>query len=265
MLTEVKKSLRLMAYYIKFNLSSAMEYRASFLIQFFGMILNNSAFIFFWWVLFQNVNTTGGYGFKDEMLLWCLSSTSYGICHVVFGNVRYVTRMIMNGELDPYLLQPKDPLVNMLCSKTIVSAWGDTLYGVIMFFIIRGLDIKGFLLFVLFSIAAALIQAAVLFTFHCLTFLMGNAQGIVDMVQEFLINFGIYPDGIFPDGLKYILYTIIPVGFMIYVPAQAIKSISWTSLIWVMVAAVIWILIAYVAFYRGLKKYESGNLIGGKL
>lgn len=265
MLTEVKKSLKLMGYYIKFNLSSAMEYRASFLLQFFGMIINNSAFIFFWWIMFQNVSTIGGYGFKDEMLLWCLSSTSFGLCHVVFGNVRNVTRMIMNGELDPYLLQPKDPVVNMLCSKTIVSAWGDMLYGVIMFFIIRGLDIKGFLIFLLLSVTAALIQAAVLLTFHCLTFLMGNAQGIADMVQEFLISFGIYPDGIFPDGLKYILYTVIPVGFMIYVPARTINSFSWTSLIWVTVATVIWIIIAYTAFYRGLKKYESGNLIGGKL
>lgn len=265
MLTEVKKSLKLIAYYIKFNLSSAMEYRASFLMQFFGMILNNSAFIFFWWILFQNVNTIEGYGFKDEMLLWCLSSTSFGICHVVFGNVRYVTRMIMNGELDPYLLQPRDPLVNMLCSRTIVSAWGDMLYGIIMFFIIRGPDIKGFLLFLLFSVTAALIQAAVLLTFHCLTFLMGNAQGIADLVQEFLISFGIYPDGIFPDGLKCILYTVIPVGFMIYVPAHAINSFSLTSLIWIIGAAAIWIIIAYTAFYRGLKKYESGNLIGGKL
>jgi ABC-2 type transport system permease protein len=265
MLMEVRKHLRLMAYYFKFNLSSAMEYRASFLLQFFGMILNNSAFIFFWWILFNNVGSIGGYGFKDEMLLWCLSSTSFGICHVMFGNVGYVTKMVINGELDPYLLQPKDPVINMLCSKTVVSSWGDMLYGIIMFFIIRGLDIKGFLLFLLFSITGGLMFTAVTFTFSCLTFYIGNAQGIVDMVQEFLISFGIYPEGIFPDGLKYVLYTVIPVGFMIYMPAGAINSFSWSVLAKVILAAAAWVGIAYVAFYRGLKKYESGNLIGGKL
>ena len=65
MLMEVKKSLKLLGYYFKFNMSSAMEYRANFLLQSFGMILNNAAFIFFWWILFSNVPSIGGYGFKD--------------------------------------------------------------------------------------------------------------------------------------------------------------------------------------------------------
>lgn len=138
MLMEVKKSLKLMCYYFKFNISSAMEYRVSFLIQSIGMIINNSAFIFFWWILFNNVNTIGGYGFKDVMMLWALSSTSFGICFVIFGNINQITRMILNGELDTYLLQPKDPLINIICSKTIVSAWGDTLYGIILFFFNKG-------------------------------------------------------------------------------------------------------------------------------
>ncbi|MDF2519984.1 MAG: hypothetical protein K0R84_612, partial [Clostridia bacterium] len=131
MLMEVKKSIRLMLYYFKFNMSAVMEYRVSFLVQSFGMMLNNSAFIFFWWILFNNVETIGGYTFRDEMLLWALSSSSFGLCFVAFGNVSQITRMILNGELDTYLLQPKDPLINILCSKTIVSAWGDTLYGII--------------------------------------------------------------------------------------------------------------------------------------
>lgn len=166
MLTEVKKSLKLMCYYFKFNISAVMEYRVSFLVQSLGMMLNNASFIFFWWILFNNVNTIGGYTFRDEMMLWAASSTSFGICFVLFGNANQITRMILNGELDTYLLQPKDILVNILCSKTVVSAWGDTLYGIILFFLVRGFDIKGFLLFLLFCITGALIFTSVLVTFH---------------------------------------------------------------------------------------------------
>ncbi|GCD10841.1 ABC transporter permease [Clostridium tagluense] len=265
MLMEAKKSLKLMGYYFKFNISSVMEYRMSFLVQCFGMILNNSAFIFFWWILFENISTIGGYGFKDEMMLWALMSTSFGLCFVVFGNVNQITRMIINGELDSYLLQPKDPLINILCSKTIVSAWGDTLYGVILFFIIKGFHVRSFLLFLLFCITGALILASVLVTFHALSFYSGNTEGLAQLATEFFISFSIYPEGIFSNAVKYILYTVIPVAFVVYIPAKVINEFSLVMLLEVLGVALVWIVIAYTMFYKGLKKYESGNLITNKL
>jgi ABC-2 type transport system permease protein len=265
MLMEVKKSLKLMLYYFKFNISSVMEYRVSFLIQCFGMVINNASFIFFWWILFTNISNIGGYGFKDVMLLWALSSSGFGICFVMFGNVNQITRMILNGELDTYLLQPKDPLINILCSKTIVSAWGDTLYGVVLFFLIRGFDIKGFALFLGFSVTASLLFAAVLVTAHALSFYAGNVEGLAQLATEFLISFSIYPEGIFKGSLKYVLYSIIPAGFMVYIPARVISEFNLVLLLQVLGVSIVWIIIAYSLFYRGLKKYESGNLIINKL
>jgi ABC-2 type transport system permease protein len=265
MLMEVKKSLKLMLYYFKFNISSVMEYRVSFLMQAFGMALNNSAFIFFWWILFNNVPRIGGYGFKEEMMLWAISSTSYGITFVVFGNVNQITRMIMNGELDTYLLQPKDPLVNLVCSKTIMSALGDALYGVIVFFIINGFNLQRFVLFLLFCITGALIISSILTTIHALSFYSGNTEGFAQMVIEFIVSFSIYPEGIFNNALKYILYTVLPVAFIVYVPARVLTDFSLVHFVYILGAALLWIIIAYTVFYRGLKRYESGNLIISKL
>lgn len=265
MLMEVKKSLKLMLYYFKFNMSAAMEYRVSFLMQAFGMALNNSAFIFFWWILFNNVPRIGGYGFKEEMMLWALSSSSYGICFILFGNVNQITRMIMNGELDTYLLQPKDPLVNLVCSKTILSALGDALYGVIVFLIINGFNPQQFILFLLFCITGALIIASVLVTIHALSFYSGNMEGFAQMIIEFIISFSIYPEGIFNNVIKTILYTVLPVAFIVFVPAGILARFSIVHLCIVLGVALLWITIAYTVFYRGLKKYESGNLIISKL
>lgn len=265
MLTEAKNIFKLMFYYFKFNISSVMEYRVSFIIQSFGMVLNNSAFIFFWWILFNNVNSIGGYGFQDEMMLWAIMSSSFGICFIVFGNINLVTRMILNGELDTYLLQPKDPLVNIICSKTSVSAWGDALYGIILFLLIKGFDIRTFLLFLSLCVTGALIFASVLVTFHSLSFFSGNTEGLTQLITEFLISFSIYPEGIFNNSIKYILYTIIPVAFIVYIPAKVVNQFSVLKLMEVLAVAVIWIIIAYTMFYKGLKKYESGNLIINKL
>lgn len=261
MLMEVSKSLRLIFYYFKFNISAVMEYRISFLIQSFGMILNNASFIFFWWILFNNINIIGGYGFKDVMMLWAITSTSYGLAFVTFGNIPHITSMILKGELDTYLLQPRDPLINIICSKTIISGWGDFLYGIILFFIVRGFDIRGFILFLLFCLTGALMFSAVLVTVHTLSFHIGSAQGIGQLVTEFLITFSIYPEGIFTGITKYILYTAIPVAFMVYIPSEVIGKFDLIRILQVFAMCLLWIILAYIAFYKGLKKYESGNLI----
>lgn len=251
MLTEVRKSLKLLLYYFRFNLSSVMEYRVSFLVQSFGMMLNNASFIFFWWILFKNINSIGGYGFKDEMMLWAITSSSFGLCFVTFGNVTQITRMILNGELDTYLLQPKDPLVNLVCSKTVLSSWGDFLYGIILFFFINGFDIGAFLLFLLFCVTGALLYASVLISFHALSFHTGNMEGLTQLVLEFLVSFTIYPEGIFSGGVKFILYTVIPAVFIVYIPAGVLKQFSMVMLLEVLGVALVWIVIAYVMFYWG--------------
>ncbi len=102
------KHLKLVGLYFKYNLQSAMEYRASFITQALGMFLNNSIFIFFWWVIFQKVTSIGGYGFRDIMLVWAMAASTFGAVHIVFGNVGRLPEIIMKGELDTFLVQPKN-------------------------------------------------------------------------------------------------------------------------------------------------------------
>lgn len=265
MLMEVKKNLKLIAMYFRFNLSASMEYRTSFLIQTFGMILNNASFIFFWWVLFGNIESIGGYGFKDVMMLWAISSVSYGISFVIFGNARRITQMIVNGELDPYLLQPKDVLINIISSSTVISAWGDIIYGIILFVGVNGVHIADFILFLLFSVNAALLFSSVLIFANSLAFYMGNSQGISGLVLEFMISFSIYPEGIYKGFAKYIIYTIVPAAFITLIPVRLLQYFSWRWFIILLAVSVAWIIFAYWFFYKGLKKYESGNLIVNKL
>ncbi|WIV11780.1 ABC-2 family transporter protein [Proteiniborus sp. MB09-C3] len=265
MLMEVKKNIKLIAMYFKFNLSASMEYRASFLTQTFGMIINNASFIFFWWILFENVESIGGYGFEQVMTLWAISSSSFGIAFILFGNIRNISRMIINGELDTYLLQPKDVLLNIISSSTVVSAWGDLFYGIILFIGVNGFHIGSFLLFLLFCITASLILSSVVVFANSLTFYMGNSQGISSLILEFMISFSIYPEGMYKGLVKLIIYTAIPAAFISLVPVKILTVFSWKWIAILLLAVVVWTTFSYWFFYRGLRKYESGNLIISKL
>ncbi|MBM7615680.1 ABC transporter permease [Alkaliphilus hydrothermalis] len=265
MLTEAKKNLKLIGMYFKFNLAASMEYRASFLTQTFGMVLNNSTFIFFWWILFNNVKEIGGYGFKEVMIIWGIASTSYGLTFVLFGNIRRISQMIINGELDSYLLQPKDVLINIISSSTVISAWGDIFYGLILFIGVYGFDLIGLGLFIFFCFTGMIFFASVMICANTLTFYMGDSRGITGLIFEFMITFSIYPEGIHNSYTKLIIYTLLPSAFISLVPVRLMTDFSWNWFLLLMGALVGWSVFTYWLFMKGLQKYESGNLIVSKL
>ncbi len=259
------KHLKLIGLYFKYNLQSAMEYRVSFISQALGMFLNNAFFIFFWWVIFRKVNSIGGYGFREVMLVWALAASTFGAVHIVFGNVGRLPSVIMNGELDTYLLQPKNVYVNVQCSRTIVSAWGDLVFGVILFFGIFGFDPVRLLLFILFTIAGGLLMGAVLTSAGTLTFFIGNSSSISQMVLEFLLNFSFYPDSIYRQEIKLVMYTLLPAGFIVFMPIRLLTVFSWYGLLILLAIDAAYVIAAYLFFKKGIEKYESGNLISARM
>lgn len=257
----VPKHLKLLGLYIKYNLQSAMEYRASFISQALGMFLNNTFFIFFWWVIFQKVSSIGGYGFREVMLIWAMAAATFGAVHIVFGNVSRLPEVIMNGGLDTFLLQPKDVYMSVQCSTMNLSAWGDLVFGFVLFFAIFGLDPVKLLLFILFTCAGGLLVGAVLAAAGTLTFFIGNSSTIARMVMEFLLNFSLYPDSIYAKEIKLVMYTLLPAGFMVFMPIRLLSVFSWHGLLILLAVDAVYVAAAYIFFRKGLEKYESGNLI----
>jgi ABC-2 type transport system permease protein len=247
------------------NVQAVVEYRANFLVQVFGMMLNNAAFALFWGVLLGKVGSVGGYGFSDVMLIWALVSTSFGLAHVIFGNVRSIGQIVQKGELDLYLLQPKDVFLNVLCSRTVVSAWGDFLYGYLVLALLPGLDLERFAMFSLLSISGAAIFASVFAAAESLCFFMGDASGLSDAITEFLLSFSLYPEKIFGEGMRWIFYTIIPSGFIAFVPMAVIKSVDWPLVPLLALVAAAYAAASYGLFRLGLRRYESGNQMSSRI
>ena len=261
----IKGNVGMLKEYFKLNLSAAMEYRTSFLMQVFGMFLNNLSFAFFWWILFDRFKSIGDYGFREVMLLWAFSSAGYGVSFIVFGNSTKLVEIILKGELDSYLLQPKNVLLNVIGSKTNVAAWGDLVYGIVLFFIVEGLSIRGGLLFITFTLTAGLLYTSVMTTFNALAFYFGNIRSLANLAFEFTITLSIYPTDMFKGVVRMILFTIIPAGFISMVPITLVDTFDIKLFLVLIGAVIIWISIAFLVFYKGLKKYESGNLMVTKM
>jgi ABC-2 type transport system permease protein len=260
----IRAYLRFLGTSFAVNLQAVVEYRVNFLVQVFGMMLNNAAFALFWGVLIGKVGRVGGYGFGDVMLIWALVSSSFGLAHVVFGNVRSIAQIVQRGELDSYLLQPKDVLLNLLCSRTLVSAWGDFLYGFLVLALLPGTGLGTVALFCFLTLTGALIFAATFAAAESLSFFLGDASGLSEAMTEFLLSFSLYPEGIFGKGMRWVFYTIVPSGFIAFVPLAALKTMDWRLAPLLLAAAGAYAAAAYGLFRLGLRRYESGGQMGAR-
>ena len=75
----------------------------------------------------------------------------------------------------------------------------------------------------------------------------------------------LYPGSVFRGPTAWILHTLIPVAFVAYIPARIFQSFDARLLALVIAADAVIVLVSVLLFRRGLRKYESGNLIGTRV
>jgi ABC-2 type transport system permease protein len=90
---------------------------------------------------------------------------------------------------------------------------------------------------------------------------MGNAQQMSTQAMNAVLTFSLYPNSLFSGPARFVLFTLIPAGFIGAVPVEIVKERSLVLLLGLMGAAVIIWVVAAVVFYVGLRRYESGSAI----
>jgi ABC-2 type transport system permease protein len=255
------KTVHLVLGYLRHNLMSAMAYRGAFFLQVFGMVLNNTMLLFFWWVLFEQLPTLQGWDLTQVMILFAVLAFGFGVANVVCGNAFVVARVIVRGDLDYYLALPADPLVHLLVSRMSISAWGDMAFGLVIYLVAVPDPWRSLPLFLLLGVLAGLVMVSFGVLVGSLAFWVGNADNLASQAVNALITFGLYPIEIFPGAVQWLLYTLIPAAFVGSMPAGLLSDFSWGRLGLMLAFTAGLTLAARLVFQWGLRRYESGNLV----
>lgn len=260
MLTAVKNQLKISVLSVKYALMREMLNKVTFITNTIFMILNNASFIIQWIVLYSLKDSIGGYTFKQVLLLWGMAASTYGVAHFFFKNAFTLSDTITNGKLDAYLVQPKNVLLSAITMDVEASALGDLIYGYIML-IIYGININNFLLFTILSIFGGLIMVNVTVILGSLSFWFNKAEALADIGGRLMVNFATYPEGIFKGITKILLFTIIPVGVINFLPVRILTEFNIYYFLIIMTVTIITTILAFVVFNKGLKRYSSSNLM----
>jgi ABC-2 type transport system permease protein len=245
----------------KANLLSAMEYRAAFLSQAIGMIVNDFMYFVIWIIFFDRFKDVRGWGLNDMYLTFGVLASSFGLVSLLFGNAFNLSDIISKGRLDYYLSFPRPVLLHAVASRMIASGMGDFSYGFISYGLSGYFTWDGLVRFILATLLAAVVFAAFLILIQSLAFWLGIMSNLSALALNAMLTFGIYPITLFDNYAKLILFTLIPAALMGAVPAEFIRAFTWQTLAQLLVGATVFLLIAIAVFRLGLRRYESGSAI----
>ena len=193
-----------------------------------------------------------------------MAALGYGISRFFFKESFDLSEIINSGKLDNYLVQPKNTLIQCITSSVEVSAIGDMIYGLIMLALF-GLNIKSLLLFLFCGVCGALVIVSISVIFSSLAFWFGRTEMVANTVNSLMTNFATYPEGIFKGFIKLLFYTILPLGLTTYIPVQLISEFNYVYFIYILLGTIVFIMLAFIVFYKGLKKYSSTNLMNARI
>lgn len=260
----IRNQLRVSLLSVKYNIMREMLNKVTFVTNVGFMVLNNATFIIQWVILFRLKEDIGGYTMADVMLLWGLAASTFGLSQILFARAFSLPELIINGKLDAYLVQPKNVLLAVLTSSTKTSAIGDLLYGLLVLCIFC-FSPGRLLLFLLFTVTGAVILTAFALLLGSLSFWFVRADVFGSQMVSSLISFSTYPDGIFGGSARFLLYNLLPVGMSIYRPVHVMISFDKGTLLAVLGYALLLSAAAVFVFYRGLRRYSSGNLMEARV
>jgi viologen exporter family transport system permease protein len=252
---------RLVAYYLRANLKAQLEYRGAFISEALAMFINDGSWVAFWMLFFRRFPVLNGWDLRDVLTVWAISTAGFGIAHSIMGNGWHLATVIVNGQLDLWMLYPRPVLPHLLLGRTVATAWGDAAFGYVVYLAFVRPDATHLLMFVVlsFSVAAVFIGFSVLSA--SIAFFIGNAAVLCEQWRFAVITFSTYPQTLFSGFAKLMLFTAMPAAFVSYVPVEALRTLSIWSLAACFGGAVAVVAAGAGLFYFGLRRYESGNLL----
>jgi len=161
--------------------------------------------------------------------------------------------------------QPKPVLLHILVSRMAVSGFGEIAFAVILYAMFGSMTVTGVMKFGLALLLSMLIIMFFVIIVQSLAFFIGNADGLGQQLLNGMLACTTYPTGIFRGVGKMILFTVIPAGFVSYLPIGLLRSVEPVFLMQAIGMALLLTVGGTLFFYYGLKRYSSGNAMGMRM
>lgn len=220
-------SIKLYFKYIRLNIESQLQYKASFIMMAFGHFLITFIEFLGLWVLFERFNNIKGFTLEEVALFYGVVHCAFAITEAWTRGFDVFPRLVRSGEFDRILLRPRTTVLQVLGNGFQAMRIGRFLQGlVVLIWAVNKLNIKWTLskslLLIGSIIGGNLLFSGLIVLQATLSFWSVQSLEIVNSFTYGGVQAAQYPISIYKPWFRRILIYIIPLATVNYFPSLSI-------------------------------------------
>lgn len=241
-----------------------MEFRSNFLLGITRQLLWLAIFLFTIEVIFANTDTLAGWSRPQVLVVLALSRLVEGLVDIVLTrNIADLPYLVQTGKFDSHLLKPVPIQLYSAFHKVNMYNLGNFLAGIIL--LAYATTLMEHINTVQWVVSALLVGLGITIYYSLLilaaslvffTERLESLWGMMSLLTEPLT----VPFDIFPRLPRLALTYLLPIAFLVFVPAQVLtgRLQIWQLPVAIVITA-IFLLLANLAWRAGLRRYSSAS------
>jgi ABC-2 type transport system permease protein len=261
----LRHGLLIIRTYVRLGMLNFMQYRGEFFFAVFNAVITLSAQVIGLWVIFAQTATLAGWTSAGLMLLVGVHFFISGLLGVVIRpSIQAMMEGIRLGTFDFTLTKPADSQLLASVQRITPAALADSVLGIAVI-IWAGVQLRtvtpvGVLSFLLTLACGVVIVYSFILLLGTCAFWFVKLDNIMVIFGSVFGQAGRWPVTIFPAWLRAVLTFVIPVGFAVTVPAQALTgSLDMITTVLSIGVAVLFFVGSRVFWFFALRRYTGAS------
>jgi ABC-2 type transport system permease protein len=251
--------------YLRLGVLNELQYRANFFVAIVQSLLGVAVALAVLALVYSKTTALNGWTQSELLVVLGIQILLGGLIHAtVQPNMERLTQEVQDGKLDFALTKPADS--QLLVSLRELRLW--QLVDVVSGAVVVGVGVSRLQTSVgvghaFAFLALLLIGATLLYCFWLIlatgSFWVVNMWFLSEMFEG-IYQVGRWPIGIYPGWLKYSMTYLVPIGFAVTVPAEALTGrLGWTTVVIAVVFSIAVVAIARWFWRFGLRRYSGAS------
>ncbi len=260
------KEIKLYPKFVSMSLRSGLSYKADSIIMMISFAITEVVSLATIYLIVGTVPALGVWTFETLAFLFGFILIPKSIDHIFTDDLWILAYWaIRRGDLDIYLTRPLNPLYQFVAKTFKWDGIGEFIVGIVVMSVFGAqADIAWSVGGVFGLIFCAMIGifgfTAIKLLFASLAFWVKNAGIFLNTVYN-LSNYAKYPVRYMGKAFASIMFFVVPFGLLLYYPVECLVTGAniWWSVLWSAVAVAVLMTLAFLAWHRGIKRYESAG------
>lgn len=251
--------------YVRASLVREMEFRGNFLLGIVRQGLWLGTYILLIEIIFYNTSSLAGWDRTSMFILLALSRLIEGIMAVLFvDNIIHVSELVQKGTFDFILAKPLPKQFATFFGRVHLGSIGNIAAG--LFLLLYAILQEPSVITMPHVLLAAILAGMGIVTYYSLLVIVASLVFYIERIEslwsfEMLFSEPLtMPFDVFPRGARLTITYLLPLAFVVFVPAQALTNrLVWWQVPLALAIMLLFLLLANLAWRAGLKRYSSAS------